>query len=165
MEEHSLLQNTTLWVAVSFIGFILLLIWKGSDAVKGAIFGRIERIRAEIEQAEELKEEANRRLAEAKKAQRDAETQAEQIVENAKKEAAAMKKEAQQRLEETIARREAQAKDKIAQAEASAIREVRGKAVDMAILAARSVIADQMSGPAGAKAMDDAIQSVSTRLN
>lgn len=163
--EDSLLQNTTLWVAVSFVGFVALMIWKGSGAVKGAIFGRIERIRAEIEQAEELKEEANRRLAEAKKAQRDAETQADQIVENAKKEAAAMKKEAQQRLEETIARREAQAKDKIAQAEASAIREVRGKAVDMAMLAARSVIADQMSGPAGAKAMDDAIQSVSTRLN
>lgn len=163
--EDSLLQNTTLWVAVSFVGFVALIVWKGRGAVKGAVYGRIERIRAEIEQAEELKDEANRRLADAKKTQRDAEAQAEQIVENAKKEAAAMKKEAQARLEETIARREAQAKDKIAQAEANAIREVRGKAVDMAILAARSVIADQMSGPAGAKAMDDAIQSVSTRLN
>ena len=50
--EDSLLQNTTLWVAVSFVGFVALMIWKGSGAVKGAIFGRIERIRAEIESRE-----------------------------------------------------------------------------------------------------------------
>jgi F-type H+-transporting ATPase subunit b len=160
-----LLQNTTFWVTISFIGFVILVLWKGRGPIRGAVFGRIERIRAEIEQAEQLKDEANQRLAEAKKAQRDAQDQADKIVENAKKEAETLKKEAAERLEEQIKRREQQAEDKIAQVEASAIREVRGKAVDMAIAAAGSVIADAMKGEAGAKVMDDSIESVSKRLN
>ncbi|MCR9221543.1 MAG: F0F1 ATP synthase subunit B [Alphaproteobacteria bacterium] len=165
MEEQSLLLNTTFWVAVSFVGFVALVYWKGRPAIRGAVYGRIERIRSEIEQAEELKDEANKRLADAKKLQRDAQEQAEQIVENAKKEADAMKKEAQSRLKEQIKRREQQAEDKIAQAEGNAIREVRAKAVDLAVEAARGVIAEHMKGPAGAKAMDEAVQSVSSRLN
>ena len=162
---ESLLQNTTFWVAISFVGFVILAYWKGRAPIRTAIYGRIDRIRAEIEQAEQLKDEANKQLAEAKKAQREAQDQAEKIVENAKKEAQTLKKEADERLAEHIKRREQQAEDKIAQAEANAIREVRGKAVDLAITAAGQVIGDAVKGDAGNKVMDDAIQSVSTRLN
>ncbi|MBP5856591.1 F0F1 ATP synthase subunit B [Marivibrio halodurans] len=161
----ALLQNTTFWVGVSFVGFVILAYVKGRGPIREAVHGRIDRIRAEIEQAEQLKEEANKQLADAKKKQREAEDQAEKIVENAKKEAKALKKEADERLADFIKRREQQAEDKIAQAEANAIREVRGKAVDMAIDAAGIVIGDQMKGAAGTKVMDDAIKSVSTRLN
>ena len=162
---ESLLQNTTFWTAVSFAGFVILLVWKGRPAIRGAIYGRIDRNRADIEQAEQLKDEANEQLAEAQKAQRDAKNQAEKIIENAKKEAKALKKEAEENLANQIKRREQQAEDKIAQAEASALREVRGKAVDLAIAAAGAVITDQMKGKAGTTVMDNAIQSVSTRLN
>lgn len=152
-----ILQDTNTWVVVSFVIFIVLAVWKGRAAITGAIDGRIERIRAEIAQAEQLKEEATSKLAELKRAQRDAVDQAAAIVENAKNETKTMKKDQDARFKEAMERREKQAMDKIAQAEANAIAEVRSLAVDMAIAATTQVLKDRMGGAEGDKAIDSAI--------
>lgn len=155
-----LLQDPNTWVIVSFVLFILLVVWKGRPAIAGAIDGRIDRIRAEIEQAEQLKEEATAKLAELKRAQRDASEQAAAILENAKNETKIMKKEQDARFKEAMTRREAQAMDKIAQAEANAISEVRSLAVDMAIAATTQVLTDRMGGKDGDAAIDEAIAAL-----
>lgn len=159
------LQSTDFWVVVSFVIFWGLVIWKGRGAVAGAIDGRIERIKAEIGQAEKLKEEASSKLAELKRAQRDASDQASAIVENAKNETKMMKKELDARFKEAMERREQQAMDKIAQAESNAMAEVRGLAVDMAIAATTQVLKDRMSGADGDKAVDDAIAALPGKLH
>lgn len=165
MEHHSLLESTTLWVVVSFVIFVLLVIWKGRPAIGGAIDGRIERIRAEIAQAENLKEEATTKLAEWKRAQREASDQAAAIIENAKAETKILKKDLDARFKEAMARREAQAMDKIAQAQANAIAEVKSLAVDMAMEAATSVLKDRMSGAGGDAAINEAIAGISGKLH
>lgn len=160
-----ILKDTNTWVVVSFVLFFLLVIWKGRSAIANAIDGRIERIRAEISQAEQLKEEATAKLAELKRAQRDATDQAAAIVENAKNETKTMKKEQDARFKEAMERREKQAMDKISQAEANAIAEVRSLAVDMAIAATTQVLKDRMGGAEGDQAIDEAISALPTKFH
>lgn len=160
-----LLQSTDTWVIVSFVLFILLVVWKGRPAIANAVDGRIERIRAEIAQAEKLKEEASAKLAELKRAQRDASEQAAAIVEAAKAETKTMKKEQDARFKDAMDRREKQAMDKIAQAEANAIAEVRSLAVDIAIAATSQVLKDRMGGADGDKAIDEAIAALPGKLH
>ena len=160
-----LLQDATFWTAVAFVIFVLLIVWKARGAVSGAVNGRIDAIKAELDQAESLKEEANAALAQIKKQQSDAVKQAEEIVANAKAEVKIMKAEARKRLDESLTRREAQAMDKIAQAEAHAIQEVRNLAVDMAMAASTQILSDKMSGAGGNKSIDNAIAGLKDKLN
>lgn len=161
--EHLLLTPET-WVVAAFVIFVLLVVWKGRSKAADAIDGRIERIRGEILQAERLKEEASAKLAAVKRAQRAASEQAAAIVKNAKAETRIMKSEQDARLKEVVDRRERQAMDKIAQAEANAIADVRNRAVDIAIAAAARILKDRMGGADGDKAIDEAIMALPDAL-
>lgn len=165
MEHHGLLQDATFWTAVSFVLFILLVVWKARGALSGAVNGRIERIKAELDQAQSLREEAEAALKDLKAKQANAAKEAEQIVEHAKAETKSLKSTADKRFKEAMARREQQAMDKIAQAEANAIQRVRAMAADMAIAATQHVLTERMSGADGDKAIEDAIGGISAKLN
>jgi F-type H+-transporting ATPase subunit b len=160
-----LLQSTDFWVLVAFVIFWALIYWKARGIIAGVIDGRIERIKSEIGQAERLKEEATSKLAELKRAQRDASDQAAAITENAKAESKRMKKELDARFKEAMERREEQAMDKIARAEANALAEVRGLAVDIAIAATTDVLKGRMSGADGDKSIDAAIAALPGKLH
>lgn len=162
---EQLLQDSTFWTAVAFVIFVLLIVWKARGAVAGAVNSRIDAIKAELDQAESLKEEANAALAQIKKQQSDAVKQAEEIVTNAKAEVKTMKAEARKRLDESLTRREAQAMDKIAQAEAHAVQEVRNLAVDLAMAASTQILSEKMSGAGGNKSIDNAIAGLKDKLN
>jgi F-type H+-transporting ATPase subunit b len=68
-------------------------------------------------------------------------------------------------MEETLRRREAMAMDRIAQAEAAAVAEVRGVAVDVAIAAAREIIGAQLDKSKADALVDDAIKDLPNRLH
>ena len=159
------LQSTDFWVVISFSTFFILVFWKARGALTGAIDGRINRIREEIATAERLKEEATAKLAELRRAQRDAGEQATAIVEAAKAETKSMKKDQDARFKEAMARREQQAMDKIAQAEANAMAEVRNKAVDIAIAATTAVLVEKMAGADGDASIDKAIAALPGKLH
>lgn len=159
------LQSTDTWVVVSFVTFFVLVYWKARGAIAGAIDGRINRIRDEIATAERLKEEATAKLAELRRAQRDAGEQASAIVEAAKAETKSMKKEQDARFKEAMSRREQQAMEKIAQAEANAMAEVRDKAVDIAIAATTAVLTERMAGADGDASIDKAIAALPGKLH
>jgi len=163
--EHSLLEDASFWTAIAFVIFVLLVIWKGRAPLAAATSARPNAIREELETAEKLKEEAQAALAELQKKQRDAAQQAEAIINNAKAEVETLKVNAQKSLEETLGRREQQAKDKIAQAEQAAINEVRNLAVDLAMAASRQVLAEHLAGKAGDALVDSAIEGLSGKLH
>jgi F-type H+-transporting ATPase subunit b len=165
MEHDSILQSTTLWVFVSFVIFVVLVIWKGRPIILKTIDGRINRIRDEIKQAEALKEEATSALAEMKRTQREAIEQATSIIENAKNETKMMKKDMDARLKESMERREQQAMEKISQAKTNAIAEVKNQAVDIAIAATAQVLTSAMDGKGGDKSIDDAISALPGKLH
>lgn len=151
-------MSDTAWVAVAFVLFILLL-WKLKvpAAINTALDERGARIKAELEEAARLREEAQALFAEYQRKQKAALKDAEDIVAAARAEAKAIAAQAEIDLKAALARRQAQAEAKIAQAETQALAEVRSAAVDIAVEAARMVLAKQAGNQA---AMDAAITEV-----
>ena len=157
--------DPTLWVGIAFVLTVALIakpIWRG---VSGSLDERADKIRDQIEEARKLREEAQALLADYQRKQRDALSEAENIVAQAGEEADRMKAEAAEHLEQTIERRKAQALDRIAQSEAQAIASVRNTAVDVAVAAAEQLIKDRVSGDRQAALVDAAIKELPSQLN
>jgi F-type H+-transporting ATPase subunit b len=122
-------------------------------------------VEAQLDEAKTLREEAQKTLAEYERKQRDAVTETEKIIEHAKEEAQRIREAAEADLERALKRRADSAEEKIAQAEAAALKEVRDQAVDVALAAAAKLIAEEVK-PAKAKALiDQSIDELSNKLN
>ena len=160
------LSTPEFWVAVSFVGFVAVLVYfKVPAMVAKALDGRAERIRAELDEAQRLREEAQGLLAEYQRKRRDAEKEAEDIITLAREEAERLSKETRAALEETVERRLLATEAKIAQAETQAIDEVRQAAADAALRAAETVISKTMSPERRAELIASGIEEVKAKLN
>lgn len=160
------LTNTNLIVAMAFILFILVLFYfKVPGLIGGMLDKRADAIKSELDEARALREEAQTILASYERKQKEVAEQAERIVEHAKEEAKAAAEVAKEDLKKSIARRLAAAEDQIASAEASAVKEVRDQAVDVAIKAARDVVASQLTAAKGNALIEDAIKDVEAKLH
>lgn len=158
-------SDTSFWVAVAFIMVVGYLARPVGRAVSASLDSRAEKIRTQIEEARKLREEAQALLAEYQRKQRDALSEAENIVAQAKEEASRLKVQAEKDLEQSIERRKSQAMDRIAQSEAQAIASVRDTAVDVAVAAAEKLITDQLNSDRQAALVDQSIQDLPGRLN
>lgn len=153
------------WITISLLLFLALAAWKGLRPMLAKLDTRSERIRKEIEEAQALREEAQKLLADYKRRQRDALKEAEEIVEHSKTEAQRMRQNSEKELEESLQRREQMMMDKIRQAEADAIAEVRNQAVDVAIAAAAKLIADNLDKDGQKALTESSIETVGNKLN
>lgn len=160
-----MLQDPTFWVAVAFVIVFALLIRPGLRAATKGLDQRAEKIRQQLDEAESLRVEAQNLLAEYKRKQRDAITEAERMLEHAKEEVARTRDLAAKDLEQTLARRGQQAEEKIQQAEAAALKEVRNQAVDIAIAATSRLLQDKLDDERSQTLIDDSIGEVSSKLN
>jgi F-type H+-transporting ATPase subunit b len=160
----ALLQDPTFWVAIAFVIFVVALFRPIKKALLDKLDARIAQIRTEVEEAERLREEAQTLVATYQRQQREAKQEAEDIVAKAKADAERHRAEADEAMEVAFARQEAQAKDKIAQAEAAAVQEVRDVAVDLAIGAAEKLLAERLAGKDGDALVDDAIKELPEKL-
>lgn len=158
-------MTPTIIVAISLLIFLGLVWWKGRAAIVGMLDKKSEGIRNQLDEARRLREEAEAMYADIAKKQREAEATAQGMIAEAKAQAARIEREAEGALENAIARRREQAMEKIAQAEAEAVREIRASAVDVAVEATRRVLAEDMAGAAGQAAIDSAIDELPRRLN
>ena len=160
------LTNTDFVVLLAFALFVIILLYfKVPSMIGGLLDQRAEGIKAELDEARSLKEEAQALLASYEKKQAEVQSQADRIVETARQEAAAAAAQAKDDIAATIARRIQGAEDQIAAAEASAVREVRDRAVSVAIAAAQSILAKGMTAQAGSALIDDAIAEVDAKLH
>lgn len=154
------------WVLISFIGFIAVVVYfQAPKMVAKALDERAARIRNELEEARRLREEAQNLLAEYQRKQRDAEAEAENIVTQARHEAELYASEAREKLKESLTRRTKLAEDRIAQAEAQAIQDVRARAAEVAVEAAGRLIASDLSKDKAKSLIDDGIKGLSSKLN
>ena len=161
-----MLSTPEFWVAVSFVLFVALVIYMGVPGkITAALDARAERISKELAEANRLREEAQALLAEYQQKRKEAEAEAKAIVEQAKAEAEAFAHEARRKLSETVERRTRLAEQKIAQAEAQAVKDVQSAATELAIAAAGEIIADEAKGAKAAALIDESIAALKTRLN
>lgn len=168
MEHETLfdLANPELWVLVAlalFIGLLVVL-----KVLPGALFAGLDahaaKIKAELDEAQQLREEAQALLAEVKAQRDEAERQAAGMIEAAKADAALIASEAKAKLEEQIMRRAEMAERKIAQAEAQAAADVKSAAVDLAAQAAEQILVARLASGASDSLVDAAIGQIATKL-
>jgi len=159
-----LFTDPEFWVLVAAAIFVAV-VWKPArKSLIGSLDERAQRIRAELDEARRLREEAEGLLAEYRRKEREAEQEAQAIIAQAKDEAERIAAQSARELEQTLARRQRLAEERIAQAEAKAVEEIRGVAVDVAIAAARDVIASEMDAGRGGALLDSAITALPQRL-
>ena len=160
------LRNTDFVVLLAFLLFVGVLLYFRIPAAIGAqLDKRAAGIRADLDEARRLRDEAQEIYASYERRQREVRGQADDIVANARREAEAGAVKARTDLDASIQRRLKAAEDQIASAEADAVRAVRDRAVQVAIAAASEVLAAQRSVEAGSAAIDRAIDEVAQRLH
>jgi len=161
----SLFSSTEFWLWVALIALIALVWWKGRVGIFAGLDAKVEKIRQAIAEAESLKNEAERTLAEYKRKQREAMAEAERIVNHAKHEAEEIREQQLANLKETLARREQLAMERVAQAEANAVRAVQAGAVDAAIAATAELVRSKLDEERAAALIDSSIEEVGRRLH
>lgn len=160
------LGNTDFVVLLGLLVFIGILVYfKVPGMIGNMLDGRADGIESELNEARALREEAQSLLASYERKHREVQDQADRIVAAAKEEATIAGQQARADLEVSLARRMAAAQDQIANAQASAIKEVRDQSVIVAIAAAREVIAKNMTAAVGNDLIDNAISEVEAKLH
>lgn len=158
--------DNTFFAFVALVIFLGIVFWAGAHRKMGtALDDRAKQISKDIADARKLREDAEALLAEYKQKRLDAEKEAEGIIAQAKADAAAYASDAKKKLADSLLRRTKQAEQKIAQAEAAAIKDVRSVATDLAIATAGRLIADGAKGKGGESLVADSIAAVKSRLN
>jgi len=157
--------DNTFYATVALVIFVGMVLYFGIPKIVGKMLDtQIQKITDDLAEAKKLREEAAALLVEYEQKRVAAESEAEGIIAAAKEEATRMTAEAQTSLADLVTRRTKSVEDKIAQAEAQAVAEVRARSADVAIEAARAVLSDEM-GKKGGQVVDRAIADVGNRLN
>ena len=158
-------QDPTFWVLVAFIGFVGVLVYlKVPGMVTKGLDARAEKIKADLEEADALLKEAQDLLASYQKKQREAADEAQEIQARAKEEAERIVENGRTRLKDSLQRREKLAMDRITQAEASAVDEIRAHTVDIALDATQDLLAKNLSENKATAMLNDAIKELPDRL-
>ncbi|WP_114964581.1 F0F1 ATP synthase subunit B [Alkalilacustris brevis] len=160
------LYNTDIVVAIAFVLFVgILVYYKVPAIITGMLDKRADAIRADLDEARALREEAQQVLASYERKQREVEDQAKRIVENARREAEEAAEQARADIETSFQRRVKAAEDQIASAEAEALRSVRNRAVEVAVAASGELITKQMKAADANRLVDDGIGVIEQKLH
>ena len=158
-----LMHNPEFWVLVGFLIFFILLgrtLWK---VMRDGLDGRAAKIQEQLNEAAQLRAEAESLLNLYRSKQEQAVKDAEDILAQAKAEAELMRQSAEADLKRSLAAREAQAKDRIALAEQAAIQQVKARAVEIAVRAATGLVKESIDQSGAAALVDHAIDDLPQR--
>ena len=159
------LKDPEIWVAAAFLIFVALTAKPIGRAIGRGLDGRAAKIKAQLDEARALRDEAERLLAEHQRKQIAAAKEVEAILARAREEAEHIRRESAASLEAALARREKMALDKITQAEAQAVADVRNHAVDIAMAAAAKLLKEGVDAGTGDELIDSAIKELDRKLH
>jgi F-type H+-transporting ATPase subunit b len=164
-EHGGLFSEPAFWVAVAFFLFFALagkVLWK---RITDLLDKRAAAIGKALSEAEQLRAEALKAKADADRTLAQAAAEGGAILQQAREEAARMQARAAANLETSVALREQQALDRIAQSEAQATKQVRDTAVDVALAATRALLRDQVGSGRTQALVDEAMAELPKRLH
>ena len=154
------------WVAVAFVILMGVFAYFGIHrTILTTLDHRSERIKAELDDARRLKEEAANLLAEYQARRASAEREAEEIIASAKADAERIAAEAKAKMEDFVERRTRTAESKIALAEAQALADVRAAAAEAAVTAASVILQQSVKGLVADELLAKGIDEVKAKLN
>jgi F-type H+-transporting ATPase subunit b len=159
-------EDPETWVAIAFVilmaGFGYLGIHR---TVLTALDNRTARIKAELDDARRLKDEAAKVLGDYKARRASAEREAAAIVAGARAEAERIAADAKAKMEDFVTRRTKAAESKIALAEAQALADVRAAAAEAAVNAATTILSGTVKGDIADNLLSKGIAEVRQKLN
>lgn len=160
------LRSTEFVVTLGFLLFIAVLLkYKIPGLLLGLLDKRAAGIRADLDEARALRDAAQLVLASYERKQKQVQEQSQRIVASARDEAMAAAAKAGEDLKLSIARRVKAAEEQIASAEASAVREVRDRAIVVAIAAAGDLIGEGLTAGDSDALIDQGIALVDARMH
>jgi len=146
------------WVALAMVAVFAILLWKRVPAAIGkALDKKIATIREQLDEAAQLRAEAEALKTEYEGRAAAADAEAATMIERARQEAESIVEQARTDTAALIDRRTRMAEDKIAAAERAAVDEVRARAARAAAAAAESLIAEDMDAAADRAMVDRTI--------
>lgn len=161
-----MLMEAETWVALAFVVFVVGLGYIGVHKILAkSLDDRSGRIKAELDEARKLRDEAAQLLADYQRKRQEAEGEAQEIIAGAKAEAERLAIEAKAKIEEFVARRTKMAETKIAQAEAQAAADVRSAAAEAAVAAAEKILTAETKGALASDLIAKGIDDVRAKLN
>lgn len=157
--------NGTVWVSIAMLVFLGIVVWKGGvRAVTAMLDRQIADIRKQLDDAKTLRAEAEQLRDEYARKIADAEASAAEMATHAEHEAEAIVAQARKDAAELVERRGKMAEDKIAAAERAALAEVRARAATAATQAAAALLAERHGADADKALVDRTIAGLG-RLN
>jgi F-type H+-transporting ATPase subunit b len=154
------------WVMISFFIFLALIVYyKVPGLVTAALDKRAADISKALDEARRLRDEAQALLASYETKRAEAMKEADAIVVQAKAEAERLAQETRKSMQAQVERRQQLAEDKIHQAEAQALLEVRAAAADIAVAAAQRLIAEKVDASKDAKLVERSISELASKLH
>jgi len=158
------LITAPMFIGLAMIFVIALMIWKKVPAAIGkALDSKIDVIREQLAEAEQLRKDAEALRSEYAAKSAAAESEAAAIVERARHEADAILAQARDNAESLVERRQRMAEDKIAAEERAAVDELRAAAANAAREAAARLIRENHDAAADEALVAEAIRGMSGR--
>ena len=136
-----------------------------SRIIVGGLDGHAAKVRAELEAAKRLRDEAQTLLAGYQRQLANGEDQARAIVEHARVETERQVERHRAELEASLRRRTEQAMGRIAHEEARALQELRAHAATLAIRTTERLLRERIDGPHAQALLDGAIDQVGRKLS
>lgn len=165
-EEHAVPTafgiGPTAWVSLAMLALLGIAFFKAKvhKKIAGGLDSQIAVIRQQLDEAKQLRAEAEALRDEYAAKIANAEKDAGALLDHAKAEADNILEKAEADSKTMIERRKKMAEEKISAAERSAIDEVRSIAVNTATTAARTLIADKYDAKADGKLADELISEI-----
>ena len=154
--------NEIIWGSIAFI-ILLVGMWRFAfPAVTKMMNDRTERIRANLDNAEKVKTEAQSILDEYQRQLADAKNEANRIIEEARQTAEALRRDLMSRAEAEVAELRQRSAEDIAAAQDRALADLRGRISELVIGAAEKVVERSLDRDTNIALIDSYINSVSS---
>ena len=161
-----ILKETDFWEWLGLLAVIAIFLYMRAPAfIARALDRRAEAIARELESVKRLREEAETVLINYRERAESAQSEAATILDESRAETARFTAEARAAMQAQIERRARQAQERIAQAEANAMAEIRALAADAAVAAAQKLIAARLGEEKAAALIGQGIAELPSKLN
>ncbi len=150
---------------IALVILIALIYRPLSRVIVGALDGHAAKVRAELNEAKRLREEAQSLLARYQRQLASGSDQAQTIVEHARAETERQVERHRAELEASLKRRTEQVMGRIAQEEARALQELRAYAATLAIRTTERLMRERVDGAHAQALLDGAIEQVGRKLS
>lgn len=153
-------MSAEFWVAVSFFVAVVLLIKPIGKMMRVMLRKRASAIGKRIEDASNLKEEAQKLLAEYERKYRRAKQEAQEILTRSEKEVNLLRKESLAKLENSMVIKEKEAKARIKSAQEDALKEVAELTAQKTIDVVKFILNQKLDAKLQDKLIDESIKNL-----